>query len=395
MLGAYVLLVAASHVLWVSFASVTLDAARLFKTTEISIGLLISIGPLCSAALSVPGGALADRFGYRTPLLWAGAATVVFAFARAFAPGFPALLALTVGLLLPQPFLINAVADLVNRHFPEEMAATATGVGTMSIFLGITIGLAATPPLVAAVGVRGSQLLYTGLALVALAVFAVLAPRRVPERLIDPEELPIRQALARVVRSRTLWYLSAILLCGFGFYIGITAWLEEMLRPRGISASRAGLIAGLITIAGILGSITLGAVSDQMQRRKPFLIMAGVVAAPSLWLLGHLGSFDLLLVTAFFMGFFLLAALPVAIAIVSEDAGLGPQVASTAVGVILMAGNLGGVIVVGIMGALKQAQGDFSGGISFVVVLAIVALVIGLVTPEPTRRALAADPADL
>jgi len=387
------MLVAASHVLWVSFASVTLDAAHIFNTTEISIGLLISIGPLCSALLSIPAGALTDRYGYRTPLLWAGAATAVFGFARAFSPSFPILLVLTVGLLVPQPFLINAVADLVNRHFPEDMAATVTGVGTMSIFLGITIGLTVTPPLVSSMGVRGSQFVYAGLALAALAVFVVMAPARAPERLVDPEELPIREALGRVLRSRTLWYLSAILLCGFGFYIGITAWLEEMLRPRGISAARAGLVAGLITIAGILGSITLGALSDQIKRRKPFLIMAGIVAAPALWLLGHLESFNMLLVTAFFMGFFLLAALPVAIAIVSEDESLGPQVAGTAVGVILMAGNLGGVIVVTIMGALKQAKGNFSSGISFVVVLALVALAIGLVTPEPTRRA-APSPAD-
>lgn len=379
-------LVAASHVLWVSFASVTLDASRLFKTSELSIGLLVSVGPLCSAALSIPAGAVADRVGYRTPLLWAGLATAVFAFTRAFSPRFPVLLALTVAMLIPQPFLINAVADLVNRHFPEGLAATATGIGTMSIFLGITIGVAATPPLASAIGVRGTQFLYAVLATVGLLAFAALAPRHVPERLTHPEELAIRDAFSRVVRSKTMWILSGILLCGFGLYIGMTAWLEEMLRPRAISASRAGMIAGLITVGGILGSIVLGALSDKIGRRKPFLMAAGVVAAPSLWLLGHLSSFGELLATALVMGFFLLAALPVSIAIVSEDASLGPQVASTAVGVILMIGNLGGVVVVAVMGALKQAQGNFSGGVTLVVVLALMAFAVGLALPEPARR---------
>ena len=128
MLGADVALVAASHVLWISFAPVTGRAAAAFHTTDVSIGLLISVGPLCSAALSIPGGVVADRYGYRTPLLWAALATSLFAFLRPLAGGLPALLLLTVGLLLPQPFLINAVADLVNRHFPEEEAATATGL---------------------------------------------------------------------------------------------------------------------------------------------------------------------------------------------------------------------------------------------------------------------------
>ena len=125
-------------------------------------------------------------------------ATVVFAFLRPVVGTFPPLLVLTIGLLIPQPFLINAVADLVNRHFPDELAATATGVGTMAIFLGITIGVALTPTLVDGIGVRGAQVAYAGLALAALTVFALRAPRRVPERLVDPAELP----RARGARAR-------------------------------------------------------------------------------------------------------------------------------------------------------------------------------------------------
>ncbi len=385
-LGAYVALVSASHVLWISFASVTEKAATAFHTTDTSIGLLVSVGPLCSAALSIPGGALADRYGYRTPLLWAGLATSVFAFARPAAGSFPLLLVLTVGLLLPQPFLINAVADLVNRHFPEEEAATATGVGTMAIFLGISVGLVATPALVDAFGVRGSQLVYAGLSVVALLAFWRIAPSPVPERLVAPEEMGIRQALRRALRSRTLWKLSAALFLGFGFYLGITSWLEEILKPRGIDETGAGLVAGMITIAGIAGSVALGAASDRIRRRKPFLVLAGAVAAPAVWLLGHLGSLGVLLPVAFVLGFFLLAALPIAIAVASEDPSLGTQVGSTAVGVMLLAGNVGGAVVVGVMGALKEAQGSFSGAIAVVTVLAVLTAAVALTVPEPLGR---------
>ena len=50
---------------------------------------------------------VADRHGYRRPLVWAGLATSVFAFLRPVAGSFPVLLVLSVGLLLPQPFLIT------------------------------------------------------------------------------------------------------------------------------------------------------------------------------------------------------------------------------------------------------------------------------------------------
>lgn len=385
-LGAYVALVASSHILWISFASVTSDAARTFHTTTLSMGLLVSVGPLCSAVLSIPAGVLPDRIGYRTPLLWAGVVSSVFAFLRPLAGSFPLLLVLTIGMLIPQPFLINAVADLVNRHFPEEDAATATGLGTMSIFLGITIGVALTPALVHAFGVRQSQVVYAVFSVVALAGFAFLAPRHVPDRLVVSTELSVRQALARVLRSRPLWILTAVIFCGFGFYLGITTWLEEMLKPRGISSSQAGLVAGTITMAGIAGSVALGALSDRIRRRKPFIILAGLVAAPTLWLLGHLGSFGDLEIVAFIMGFFILAALPVSIAAISEERTLGPQVASTAVGVMLLGGNLGGVAVVTVMGLLKKAHGNFNGAIGFAVVLALVATVVALALPEPLAR---------
>jgi predicted MFS family arabinose efflux permease len=385
-LGAYVALVAASHVLWISFASVSGRAAHTFHTTEVSIGLLVSVGPLCSAALSIPGGVITDRYGYRTPLLWAGLATSVFAFLRPLAGGFPVLLVLTIGLLLPQPFLINAVADLINRHFPEQEAATATGLGTMAIFLGITLGLVATPGLASALGVRGSQVAFAAASLAALGAFWRLTPGSVPDRLVSPEELSVRHALARVLRSGTQWKLSAALFLGFGSYLGITTWLEEILKPRGIHEAGTGLVAGTITIAGMVGSVVLGAVSDRIRRRKPFLVLAGVAAVPTLWLLGHLGSLGALIAVAFTLGFFLLAALPIAIAVASEDPSLGPQVGSTAVGVMLLAGNLGGAAVVIGMGALKSVRGDFHAAIALISALAVFVALIALTIPDPLRR---------
>jgi predicted MFS family arabinose efflux permease len=385
-LWAYVALVAASHILWISFASVSGRAAQAFHTTDVAIGLLVSVGPLCSAALSIPGGLVADRYGYRVPLLWAGLATSVFAFLRPLAGGFPLLLVLTIGLLLPQPFLINAVADLVNRHFPEHEAATATGLGTMAIFLGITLGLVVTPGLVSVLGVRGSQVVFAAVSVAALAAFWRLAPVPVPDRLVSSEELEVRQALARVLRSGTQWKLSAALFLGFGLYLGITTWMEDLLRPRGIEEAGAGLVAGMITIAGMLGSVVLGAASDRIRRRKPFLVMAGVAAAPTLWLLGHLGSLGPLVVVAFALGFFLLAALPIAIAVASEDPSLGPQVGSTAVGVMLLAGNLGGAALVIGIGALKGTSGNFRAAVALITSLALVVAMIALTIPDPLRQ---------
>ena len=93
-----------------------------------------------------------------------------------------------------------------------------------------------------------------------------------------------------------------------------------------------------------------------------------------------------LIATAAVLGFFLLAALPVAIAIASEEPTLGPQVASTAVGVMLMAGNVGGAVIVAVMGVLKDAQGSFAGGVALTAGLSVVVIAISASVPEPLRE---------
>lgn len=125
-----------------------------------------------------------------------------------------------------------------------------------------------------------------------------------------------------------------------------------------------------------------------MGRRKPFLVAAGLVSIPSVMLLGRVGAVAALVAVAFILGFFALAALPVSIALVSEEPALGPRVASTAVGVILMAGNLGGASVVGVMGALNDAQEAWSGAVTFAAGLAGVALVIAWTLREPSHAGL-------
>ena len=152
-----------------------------------------------------------------------------------------------------------------------------------------------------------------------------------------------------------------------------------------------------------LGGLPTNAISDQFH---VFVIPAGYVfsiwgliytllGAFTIWqalprnredaTLRRLGSLPALLVTAAVFGFFMLAALPVAIATASEEPTMGPQVASTAVGVMLMAGNLGGAALVAVMGVLKDAQGNFAGGVALTVVLALAVAAVAATVPEPLR----------
>ncbi len=79
----------------------------------------------------------------------------------------------------------------------------------------------------------------------------------------------------------------------------------------------------------------------------------------------------------------------------SEDRSLGPQVGSTAVGVMLMAGNLGGALVVTVMGLLERPGNDFTAAVALASALALGVVVLAATVPEPLRRTepVSADPA--
>jgi len=54
-----------------------------------------------------------------------------------------------------------------------------------------------------------------------------------------------------------------------------------------------------------------------------------------------------------------------------------------------MSGNIGGAVVVGAMGLLKNAEGNFSGAVALCSVLAAVAVGIALAIRDPLARSAA------
>ena len=77
-----------------------------------------------------------------------------------------------VAIAVSQPFILNGLAKLVADWFDDRRGALATGLGTMGMFLGMAVSLAATPALVDGVGLRGSMVVFAAISLLSALVFA-------------------------------------------------------------------------------------------------------------------------------------------------------------------------------------------------------------------------------
>ena len=279
-LGAYVLIGIVPQALWITFAGVLSLSAQAYHTSTDNIGLLSAVYPIVYVVLSLPAGYAIDAFGFRKSILVGGGFLAVSGMLRPFAPDFGTLLALqTVG-AVGQPFILNSISKIVRAWFPSSEANLATGLGTLSIFVGLLIGLGVTPALASAWGLKSALLVLGGVSLGALAVFLVAGRESGAGE--SPAERVTAKDLGIALRNRELVLLSMLFFVGIGVFNAVLTWIEPLLGARGVSSDLAGSFGGLFILGGIAGVIAVPMVSDRYHLlKRPLIAILGASAV--LW----------------------------------------------------------------------------------------------------------------
>jgi MFS family permease len=182
-----------------------------------------------------------------------------------------------------------------------------------------------------------------------------------------------------------------IFFIGLGMFNGITTWIEAILRPRGLSAARAGTVGGLMLVGGIVGAVVMPLISDSIRRRVPFIILALAGLLPGLAGLTFARGYGLLLASGFTFGFFLLSAGPIGFQYGAEIARPGPE--GTSNSLLLVMGQISGIVFIFAMDLLKQPSGAMTGSLLVLLGLTVVALVLACLLREaPLREAPLREP---
>ncbi len=392
-LASFMLVAAVTQLMWLNYAPITSQTQELMGVSEFKVVLLATMFPLVYIPVSIPAGMVIDRRGFRTAVLIGAMLTTAFSFLRLFADNYPLVLLGMIGISVGQPFVLNSITKMVSAWFPTEESALANGLGSLSLFLGMIVAMAVTPPLLKAFGehdvasLRWLVLIYSLVSLASLVLFALLGrsrPPKPPHRTESEalgEEVAINLgALRALFGLHDFRLLCAVIFIGNGVFVGLMQLIEKILKPKGIETGTAGNIGAVIVLAGVVGCLVLPAISDRLMRRKPFLILAAAAAAPTLFLMGVLRSAAQIFVVGGFLGFFLLSALPVLLALSEETTGAA--LTGTATSILLLLGNAGGVVITlameGIKGATGGAEGSFLWAMVFVALAFLVALSIAL-----------------
>jgi len=394
-LAAYVLIAGVCEVLWITFAPVTGTAAAFYHTSDLMIGLLSMSFMVVYIPMFYPAAWLIDKKGFRASVGLGAVMTAVFGLARGiFASNFTLVFISQVGLAAAQPFIIGATTTIASRWFPVRERATATGLGTLALYLGPLVAMILTPALVLRVGFEEMLWIYGLAAALAAFVFLWIArehPPVPPEPGAPGERILVFEGLKTMFRRRDVLFLMTIFFVGLGLFNAVSTWIEDIVRPRGFTISQAGWLGGLMLLGGIIGAIVMPVLSDKIARRKPFILIALAGLIPGLIGMTFTTSLPVLLAAGFVFGFFLLSAGPIGFQYAAEITRPIPEGASNTV--LLLMGQVSGILFILAMDAFKSKEtGSMTGSLAALTVMIIGSFGLALFLPESLKKPAASRP---
>ncbi|WP_202318704.1 MFS transporter [Archaeoglobus neptunius] len=329
-----------SQIMWITFSPILPIVERIYSIGEAEVGMLSAVYPLVFIVFALPVGWYVDKSGFRKAVLTGSAFFAVSGFLRAFASSFTALLAFQTLGAVGQPFIFNSISKLVKSWFPEEEAGLATGLGSISLFIGTIIGLGATPALTVAFGFRNMLLVYALAATFILVLFYLFGKE---SGMVEEEEYRFREYV-EVLKNRNVLILSLIAFIGVGIFTAYLTWVEPVMEEHGLSVETAGITASALLLGGIAGSIVIPAASDKVGRRKPFLYVCFVLSALLFYVHTLASGMTELAILLFVLGFFFISALPLSLDLSATS--VGEKYAGTANSSLWLLSQIGSVVLI-------------------------------------------------
>ena len=379
MLLTFMAVVAANQLLWITFASITSDATKYFAVSDLQIGLLSLSFMLVYIITAVPASWVIDTYGIRVGVGIGAALTGVFGLLRGLAaPNYTLVLVSQIGIAVGQPFILNATTKLAARWFPIQERATASGLGSLAIYVGIVAGLALTPYLLLISNMRAMLIGYGLFALAAALLFFAFARENPPSAPCPPGQEArslVFDGLKQSLRNRNFIFLLVIFFIELGIFNAVTTWVEDIVRPRGFTSTQAGIAGGLMVLAGVIGAVIVPTLSDHYRKRTPFIILAVACAIPGLIGITYALNYPELLVSSFVMGFFLLSAGPLGFQYAAEITYPAPEGMSN--GMVLLVGQISGIAFIFAMDSFRTpVTGAMTPSLIVLIVLMVAALIL-------------------
>ncbi|WP_281647083.1 MFS transporter [Parendozoicomonas sp. Alg238-R29] len=352
---------------WLAHAAVARPAEAFYANqiehqNWLNIDNLALIYMVVYVIISLPVSWILARFGLRSGLLTGAVLTGLFSILKGMAGNNLAIVTVAqLGLAIAQPFILNSVTTLTDQWFPLKERALAAGLTVFSQFIGILLVMVITPMLVVTDPSDGSygKGITTALSLygyisaaVCLAALTLVRPRPAIKNTEDfDDRTPRLSDITSLLKNRDMLIGLFLFMVGLGIFNAISSLTDAISASMNIDDSD-GLIATMMMLGGMVGSIVLPICSDYFKRRKAVLVLcvtgmlpglSGLAFAGDISSQPHMVYFTALCSTAI-LGFFVLGAGPVGFQYIAEITRPVPEAFSQ--GMVLLVGQISGMALV-------------------------------------------------
>ncbi len=353
-------IIISTEMMWLSLAPISSMAERFYGVDGFWITLFTMSYMIMFVVFSIPASWVIDRYGYRASLIFGAVLTAIFGLTRAFfADSFLLVIVSQFFIATGQPFLLNISTKVPANWFPIDERATAAGILTMAQYVGFALPMIIAPVVAETSGLPKLLMIFAVIASCAAVVSIVFTREKPtvppPGPASEKDDFSVA-SLRKLFRNRA--YLLALLICfiSMGVFNTILTLIESILLPRGITSLEAGIIGAVFVVAGVLGAIALPIISDKLSRRVPFFVASIILLVPLYLGMTFISDFLPLVLIAGVAGFSIMGVAPILFQHGSEVAY--PTQEGTSLGMILLMGQISGVLFVFLFEALSAGSGS-------------------------------------
>ena len=352
-----------------------------YSISHTEAGLLTGLTVLAQTTLAIPASMLVGRVSLKGLitigwLLSAAPALTLLAF------DYPVLLATRIVFGASFAVLLPALGPLLMYWFRPRELPLVNGLSLAVTTLAMSLSTFVAAPLSEAIGWKEALSVF-GFANLAGA-FVWIALGRVGQSAKAPiRGLSLGHAW-RVMKSRTALLLAAADAGPLAQYTALVAWLPAFyFEVHGISLVRAGSMLSLLPLAGFVALLAVGLLSMRVQRRRPFLLIPGVMVGFAGFGTFLLADSSLVYVPLLLLGVASWLYVPILMTIPMELPRMPPEQVSLMWAAIMTVGGTLTFIAPLAVGALTDVTGSYLPGFSVFAVLAWSLAVAGFLLPEP------------
>lgn len=340
-----------------------------FLLTTASAGALTSLPILAFAVFSPFSASIAQRFGIERTLFGALVA-ILFGIAIRSAGSYWMLYAGTILIGVGGALGNVLLPSLIKRDFSGNVASM-TGAYAITMGIAGAIGSILIIPLTEVWGWQVALLMLSLLPILALAVWVP----HLNNHTDVPDYSNHQPSNVVIWRSPLAWQVT--LFMGFNamlFYIAV-GWLPKILMDKGLSATEAGSMHGVLQLATAIPGLILAAVLRRMRDHRPAAVTVSLLSAVSL--VGLICAPHFSLVWSAVLGFGCGASMMLGLTFVGLRTNTAAEAAALS-GMSQSVGYLLGALGPLLLGALRDSFGSWSIPLLVATAIAILAAWMGM-----------------